>query len=144
MNETRQKCVGEVSYRQEPMLSVSEFRRILADSGLGSARPVDDDLRLAAILAESDLLLTARAPDGMLQGVLRCLTDFHWSCFVPDLAVCGTAQGLGIGRGLLTQLRNRLGPRVAIHLVSVPGAVNFYERIGLSRTLDAFVLPRLQ
>ena len=39
---------------QEPTLDVTEFRRVLVESGLGATRP--------------------------LVGVARCVTDFAWSC----------------------------------------------------------------
>jgi GNAT superfamily N-acetyltransferase len=142
MVETSVGCPERVVYADEPGLPVAEFRHLLMDSGLGTIRPVGDDARLAAMLAEADLLLTARADHGELLGLLRCLTDFHWCAFVPELAVARAAQGLGVGRGLLGRLRRRLGPCVAINLVSVPQAVGFYERAGLVRANDAFVFAR--
>jgi ribosomal protein S18 acetylase RimI-like enzyme len=144
MAATHAERLQRVVYAAEPGLPVGEFRQLLADSGLGTIRPVDDEARLAAMLARADLLLTARTPGGELLGLLRCLTDFHWCCFVPELAVGRAAQGLGVGRGLLDELRRSVGPRVAINLVSVPTAVGFYERAGLARTLDAFMLARTQ
>lgn len=144
MAGTPAERLQHVVYAAEPDLPVGEFRQLLADSGLGTIRPVDDGPRLAAMLAQADLLLTARAQDGALLGLLRGLTDFHWCCFVPELAVARAAQGLGVGRGLLDALRRRLGPCVAINLVSVPKAVGFYERSGLARTPHAFVLARTQ
>jgi GNAT superfamily N-acetyltransferase len=144
MAATGVEGLQRVVYAAEPGLPVGEFRQLLADSGLGTIRPVDDEPRLAAMLAQADLLLTARAHDGELLGLLRGLTDFHWCCFVPELAVARPAQGLGVGRRLLDALRRSLGPRVAINLVSLPAAVGFYERAGLARTPDAFTLARTQ
>ena len=144
MGGTHAECLQRVVYAAEPRLPVGEFRHVLVDSGLGTIRPVDDEARLAAMLAQADLLLTARTHGGELLGLLRGLTDHHWCCFVPELAVCRAAQGLGVGRGLLVELRRRLGPRVAINLVSVPAAVGFYQRAGLARAPDAFLLARTQ
>ncbi|TIX36341.1 MAG: GNAT family N-acetyltransferase, partial [Mesorhizobium sp.] len=59
-----------------------------------------------------------------------------------ELAVCKAAQGLGIGKGLLHEVRRQLGPSVAISLISMPDAVGFYERIGMKRVSDAFWFDR--
>ena len=128
-----------VIYAAEPGLGPAEFRRVLEESGLGATRPVDPE-RLKAMLDGADLLLTARlgGPEGELIGVCRAITDFSWVCYISELAVSKQVQGLGIGKGLLDETRRRLGPRVALALISMPDAVGFYERVGLARMTDAF------
>jgi hypothetical protein len=39
-------------------------------------------------------------------------------------------------------MRRRLGPAVAITLISMPDAVGFYERAGMERVADSFWLAR--
>ncbi|WP_419695965.1 GNAT family N-acetyltransferase [Mesorhizobium muleiense] len=96
------------------------------------------------MLCQADLVLTARLhrPGRRLVGVLRGVTDFSWVCYISELAVSASAQGLGIGKGLLDEARRQLGPAVAIALISTPNSVGFYERIGLTRIPDAFWLLR--
>jgi ribosomal protein S18 acetylase RimI-like enzyme len=129
-----------ILYAREPTLDAAEFRRVLVESGLGATRPVEDEPRLRMMLSAADLILTARLdqPDSRLIGVSRCVTDFAWCCYVSELAVSTTAQGLGIGRGLLDETRRQLGPGVSVILSSVPEAVSFYERAGMARVPDAF------
>jgi GNAT superfamily N-acetyltransferase len=129
-----------IIYAREPGLDVSEFRRILIASGLGSSRPVEDEARLAAMLTAADLILTARfeQPGGPLVGVARCITDFAWCCYLSELAIAPSAQGFGIGKGLLDEARRQLGPAVTLLLVSVPEAAGFYERAGMAQIPDAF------
>ena len=129
------------AFAREPDLPVAEFRQVLVESGLGATRPVDDAPRLQAMLSGAGLLMTARR-DGRLVGVARCLTDFSWNCYVSELAVSASAQGLGIGQGLLDAVRRELGPQVSVVLASVPEAVDFYERIGMPRLPDAFCWKR--
>ena len=138
--ETRSK----VLYASEPALDVDEFRRVLVESGLGESRPIDDATRMRAMLSGANLLLTARLdrPGKPLVGVARGITDFSWVCYIAELAVCRSAQGLGVGKGLLDEARRQLGPSVAIALISVPDAVGFYERIGMKRMQDAFWFGR--
>jgi ribosomal protein S18 acetylase RimI-like enzyme len=129
-----------VLYAREPALPVDEFRRVLIESGLGALRPIDDEQRLASMLSSADLVLTARLdqPGRPLVGVARCITDFSWCCYLSELAVSKSAQGLGIGKGLLNEARRQLGPTVSIVLASYPDAVAFYERVGMARLPDAF------
>jgi ribosomal protein S18 acetylase RimI-like enzyme len=134
----------KVLYASEPALDAAEFRRVLVESGLGATRPIDDEARLKTMLASADMVLTARldAPGNPLIGLVRGITDFSWVCYISELAVCKSAQGLGIGKGLLDEVRRQLGPSVAISLISVPDAVGFYERIGMKRMPDAFWFGR--
>jgi GNAT superfamily N-acetyltransferase len=129
-----------VLYAREPALDVAEFRRVLVESGLGALRPIEDESRLRTMLSNADLLLTARwdRPDNSLIGVARCITDFAWCCYVSELAVSATAQGHGVGKGLLDETRRQLGPGVSIMLASVSSAAGFYERNGMTRLPDVF------
>ncbi|MER8516622.1 GNAT family N-acetyltransferase [Mesorhizobium sp. M1060] len=135
---------SKIIYAREPELDVAEFRRVLVESTLGETRPVDDDARLQAMLSGANLVLTARLDiEGRpLIGVIRAITDFSWVCYVSELAVSQSAQGLGIGKGLMDEARRQLGPSVAISLISMPDAVGFYERIGMTRMADAFWFSR--
>jgi GNAT superfamily N-acetyltransferase len=133
---------GSIRFASEDKLDVQEFRRVLIDSGLGTIRPVEDPERLARMLGNANLIVTARREDGELIGVARCITDHCWCCYLSDLAVSSIAKGLGIGRGLVAEVRQRLGPEVAIFLASVPDAAGFYERIGMARMEDTFWLER--
>jgi GNAT superfamily N-acetyltransferase len=125
---------------REPALDVEEFRRVLVESGLGATRPVGDLARLGAMLSAADLVVTARLdqPGRPLVGVARCLTDFTWCCYLSELAVSASAQGLGVGRALLDETRRQLGPTVSLNLFSMPDVVGFYERAGMERFPDAF------
>ena len=135
---------SKIIYASEPELDVAEFRRVLVESTLGETRTVDDEARLQAMLSGADLVLTARLDiEGRpLIGVIRAITDFSWVCYISELAVSQSAQGLGIGKGLMDEARRQLGPSVAISLISMPDAVGFYERIGMKRMADAFWFSR--
>ncbi|CDX41599.1 conserved hypothetical protein [Mesorhizobium sp. ORS 3359] len=136
--------LSKVLYASEPTLDVAEFRRVLVESGLGETRPIDDEARLKTMLDNANLVLTARLDrEGKpLVGVARGVTDFSWVCYISELAVSASAQGLGIGKGLMDEAQRQLGPSVAISLISMPDAVGFYERIGMMRMPDAFWLSR--
>lgn len=126
-----------LTYSVETDVTIDEFRAVLNGSGLGARRPVDDEARLGAMLANANLIVTARI-DGELVGIARAMTDFSFSCYLSDLAVLELAKGRGIGKGLIDVLRRHLGPTVNVILSAVPEAVPFYQRIGMAALPDCF------
>jgi ribosomal protein S18 acetylase RimI-like enzyme len=135
---------ASVLYTREQDLDVDEFRKVLVESGLGPMRPVDDGARLEEMLTGANMIVTARLdePGSPLVGVARTVTDFSWCAYLSDLAVSASAQGLGVGNGLLDETRRLLGPAVSLYLFSVPDAAGFYERAGMTRFPDAFWFKR--
>ena len=130
-----------VEYAVEAGLEAEEFEAVLRESGLGERRPVDDRARLESMLRGSNLIVTARL-EGRLVGVARSVTDWSYCLYLSDLAVSRDAQGQGIGRALLERTRAEVGPQVSVLLVAAPGAVTFYESIGMPRVEAAFHYPR--
>jgi len=100
---------SSVLYAAEPRLDVDEFCRVLLDSGLGATRPTGDRPRMQQMLDQADLVVTARLdrPDRALVGVARSITDFSWCCYLSELAVSSSAQGLGVGKGLIDATPDR-------------------------------------
>ena len=129
-----------ITYGVEATLSTEDFARLLTDSGLGATRPVADLQRLEVMLRGANVLLTARrgGSDGPLVGVIRGISDGAWCCYISEIAVSRSAQGLGIGKGLLKAARRQVGPEVSVILASLPESVAFYERIGMPRMENAF------
>jgi GNAT superfamily N-acetyltransferase len=126
-----------LKYCVDTGVTVEDFRDVLNRSGLGKRRPVDDLARLASMLANANLILTARI-DGELVGIARAMTDFSFSCYLSDLAVIDAVKGQGIGAGLVEAMRQHLGPTVNLILSAVPEAVPFYQRIGMAPLADCF------
>lgn len=116
-------------YARETALPVEDYIDVVGNSALGPTRPLNDRERIAAMIAGAGLLVTARL-DGRCVGLARCLTDSAWVAYCCDLAVHGEFQGRGIGEALLRTCRELLGDGVGIALLSVEGAVPFYDRLG--------------
>lgn len=130
-----------VTYAVEPDLSVDEFRAVLVASTLGERRPIDDAARLARMLSEADVIVTARV-DGRLAGVSRALTDFSFATYLSDLAVDREFQGLGIGRELIQRTHDACGRQTMLVLVAAPGARTYYPHIGLEPHDSCWMIPR--
>lgn len=129
-----------IHYAGEPGLSRGDFIGVLQRSGLAERRPVDDQACIDAMLANADLVITARdtAADNRLIGVSRCVTDFSYCCYCSDLAVDRDYQGKGIGSALIDASREKLEPKCSFFLISAPQAVAFYERINMPRIERVF------
>ena len=121
-------------------ITAPQFRELLVRSTLGERRPVDDEKCLQAMLDHADLLITAWCEEKLV-GVARSVTDFHYCCYLSDLAVDRAKQRRGIGKGLLEHTRSQLGARCNLVLLSAPAAVDYYPALGFERHPSAWVLP---
>lgn len=132
-----------IAYRQDESISAEQFADLLHRSSLAERRPVDDSVCLAGMVANSNLMVTAWADD-LLVGVARSMTDFHYACYLSDLAVDRAYQRQGIGRELIGRTQDVLGPRCKLILVAAPDADAYYERLGMTRNPRCWVLGRNQ
>lgn len=128
-----------IEYQQETNLALPEALTLYQASGL--RRPITDEPRMAAMLQQANLLVTARA-NGQLIGLARCLTDYSWVTYIADLLVVQRVQQQGIGRQLLAEVRRLVGPQSQYYLHSVPTAMDYYPKVGFTLCQDAFVLAR--
>ena len=95
----------------------------------GLARPVDDAARMAAMVAGSNLVVTARDASGRLAGVARSFTDFAYGCYLSDLCVDPAGQGRGIGRALVAETHGvivLLGSGELVRALAAAGLVDEY------------------
>ena len=131
-----------ITYARETGLTAAEYIACVGATTLGQGRPLANPERLQAMLDNSDLLISARNDNGDLLGLFRAITDWHWACYCIDLAVIEGHQGKHIGQTLLDTAAELLGPKVAIVLLSKPGAEGFYRHIGMAEPMAAFMRPR--
>ena len=131
-----------VAYQLEPSLSSEEYIDLLIRSTLAERRPVDEDDTIAGMLANADLLLTARVGDGKLIGLSRAITDFSYCTYLADLAVDVAYQRRGIGRELLSRTHAAAGIHTSLILLSAPKAQTYYPHIGMRRHESCWVIDR--
>ena len=74
-------------YALEPSLSPSDFIDILRRLTLAERRPVGELSTITGMLAHADIILTSRIESGLLVGVSRAITDYHYCTYLSDLAV---------------------------------------------------------
>ena len=133
--------MAEIKYRTDSEVSVAEFLKLLTLSTLGERRPIDDLDCIEGMLRNSNLTVTAW--DGSkLVGIARSMTDFHYACYLSDLAVDRAYQRQGIGLRLQQITQEQLQPKCKLILISAPAANDFYPSIGYESSPRCWVLPR--
>ena len=91
-------------------------------------------------MVENTNLLVTAWDDDILIGVARSMTDFHYACYLSDLAVDSSYQRQGIGAELLRQTQSRLGPKCKLILVAAPAANDYYPKLGFELNDKTWVL----
>ena len=93
------------------------------------------------MIENSNLIVTASI-DEKLIGIARAVTDFHYCCYLSDLAVDEQYQKKGIGKQLISKVQEQLHNKCKIILLSAPDAVEYYPKIGFIKHNSAWILPR--
>jgi ribosomal protein S18 acetylase RimI-like enzyme len=120
-------------YASEPELPADEFIDVLRRSTLAERRPVDELERIAVMLKNASVVITARNSEGMLVGVSRAITDFAFCTYLSDLAVDVDYQRQGIGKRLIKETHLVAGKKTRLILLSAPAAESYYPHIGMIR-----------
>lgn len=128
-----------IDYKVNEEISSDQFVELLRRSTLAERRPVDDMDTIRGMLEHADLLVTAWQNE-QLVGLARSVTDFSYCCYLSDLAVDVNVQGQGIGRELISQTREQLGPKCKLILLSAPAAVAYYPHIGFRQHVSAWIM----
>ena len=130
----------DIHLQLEPDLSPSEFVDVLERSTLAKRRPVDNDAVIAGMLNHADLIATVRTSEGLLVGIARAITDFHYCTYLSDLAVDAAFQRHGIGKQLISFIHEKAGQNTTLILLSAPAAVNYYPHIGMTKHDSCWII----
>lgn len=128
-----------IDYRVNAPVSVDQFIDLLHRSTLAERRPVEDRACMEGMLTNASLTVTAWEGD-VLVGIARSVTDFHYACYLSDLAVDAGLQRSGIGKQLQAVTQQQLGPRCKLILLAAPSASAYYEPLGYQHNDRCWVL----
>jgi GNAT superfamily N-acetyltransferase len=131
----------KISYQINKPITSEEFVELLQESTLAERRPIDDMQCMEGMIKNSNLLVTAWHGDKLV-GVARSMTDFHYACYLSDLAVHKQYQKQGIGKQLQINTQKQLGEKCNLILVAAPAAHSYYEHIGFTNNPRCWVLGR--
>lgn len=130
-----------IKYEINKQITTVQFIELLEKSTLGERRPVHDQVCMQGMIENSNLMVSAWH-DGQLAGIARSMTDFHYACYLSDLAVHKDYQRQGIGKMLLQITQQQLGKQCKLILIAAPAADSYYGNIGFTRNPRCWVLER--
>ena len=128
-----------VDYKLNAAITTDQFIELLNNSTLGERRPVEDRDCMEGMIANSNMTITAWDGDTLV-GIARSMTDFHYACYLSDLAVGKTHQRKGIGKQLLASTQQQLGPKCKLILIAAPAANDYYQPLGFSHNDRCWIL----
>ena len=130
-----------IEYKINAEISAEQFIDVLIRSSLGQRRPVKDRECMEGMIKNTNLCITAWEGTRLV-GVARSVTDFHYACYLSDLAVDALYQGTGIGKALVAHTQRQLGPRCKIRLIAAPDAEEYYLKVGFTPNTRCWELSR--
>jgi ribosomal protein S18 acetylase RimI-like enzyme len=134
--------VMSIEYKINISVSTDQFIQLLQASTLGDRRPIEDRECMEGMINNSNLMISAW--DGeKLVGIARSMTDFHYACYLSDLAVDKNHQKKGIEKQLQSLTQEQLGPKCKLILVAAPSANSYYEHLGFSNNPRCWVLEQI-
>jgi len=129
----------EITYKTNVAPVTADIIELYISAGL--RRPVDDAVRITEMYANSNLVVSAWDYNKLV-GVARSLTDFCYCCYLSDLAVHDDYKKQGIGKELIAKTRETLGEQVTLILLSAPGAMEYYPKVGFDVITNGFIINR--
>lgn len=128
-----------IEYKINAPVTSDQFIEVLQQSTLGERRPIDDRVCMAGMIANSNLVVSAWQGSALV-GIARSMTDFHYACYLSDLAVHRQVQRQGIGRELQRLTQQQLGARCKLILIAAPGANDYYPQLGFVNNPRCWIL----
>jgi ribosomal protein S18 acetylase RimI-like enzyme len=131
----------KIQYKVNSAITTDQFIELLRKSTLGERRPIDDRECMEGMLKNSNLMITAWRDEELI-GIARAMTDFHYACYLSDLAVDTEYQNKGVGKKLQIITQEQLGPKCKLILIAAPSANSYYEHLGFTNNQSCWVLNR--
>jgi len=132
-----------IDYKINVPVAIDQFIGLLRESTLGERRPIEDRGCMEGMVKNSNLMITAWHAEALI-GIARSMTDFHYACYLSDLAVHKRYQRRGIGKQLQVITQAQLGPHCNLILLAAPAANAYYKHIGFTNHPRCWVLGREQ
>ncbi|EPO4491510.1 GNAT family N-acetyltransferase, partial [Vibrio cholerae] len=130
--------MGKVEYFVNRPITPEQFVDLLNQTTLGARRPTDNYECISGMLENADLLVSAWIGERLV-GIARSVTDFHYCCYLSDLAVSEQIQSKGIGKELIRQTFVSLKKGCKLILLAAPQATKYYPKIGFKQHNSAWL-----
>ena len=128
-----------IEYKINEPITTDQFVALLKSSTLSERRPIEDLKCMEGMISNSSLVVSAWHNNELI-GIARSVTDFHYACYLSDLAVSLEYQQSGIGKRLQVLTQEQVGPKCKLILIAAPAANEYYEHIGFKNNPRCWVL----
>ena len=128
-----------ITYKVNEPIATEEFIKVLKTSTLAERRPINDLKCMKGMVENSNLTVSAIYGDKLI-GIARSVTDFHYCCYLSDIAVDAEYQNKGIGKELIRITMQQLGKHCKLILISAPAAIDYYPKLGFKKHPQAWYL----
>ncbi len=128
-----------IEYKTNVLITMDEYIQLLLSSGLSERRPIENRECMKGALQNSNLIVSAWKKDKLI-GIARSITDFHYACYLSDLAVDRNFQRLGIGKKLLAITQKEIGTTCKLILFAAPSANSYYKHLGFTNNSNGWVI----
>ncbi len=132
-----------IEYKINKPITSEQFVGLLERSRLAERRPIHNSECMEGVVKNSNLVVSAWCGDELI-GIARSVTDFHYACYLSDLAVDQKYQKSGIGKRLLALTQEQLNEECKLILVAAPDANSYYEHLGFRNNSRCWVLGHEQ
>ncbi len=132
-----------IEYKINEPITSEQFVGLLEKSGLAERRPIRNSECMEGVVKNSNLVVSAWYGNELI-GIARSVTDFHYACYLSDLAVDQKYQKNGVGKRLLSLTQEQLNEECKLILVAAPDANSYYEHLGFENNPRCWVLGREQ
>lgn len=131
----------KIVYKTNQEIEFKKIKDLLFNSNYLPIEDMNDDIRLKKMFKNANLVISAWSEDKLV-GISRSLSDFSYCCYLSDICVHREYRQLNIGKSLIEITKEKAGKECKLILHSSPDALGFYEKIGMNRISDAFVIKR--
>ncbi len=128
-----------IKYKINAIPDTSLIIDLYQNAGLN--RPTADADRIEAMYNNSNLIISAWSEEKLV-GIARSVTDFHYCCYLSDLAVHPEFQKLGIGKSLIDKTKEKVSDNSMLLLLSAPNAMGYYPKLGFDSVENGFIIKR--
>lgn len=127
---------------QQERLTPESYISFLTRTDLGSQYPRERfEERIAKLVQNASISLTARTEEGELIGVCFGITDFAYWLFITDLGIDRRYVRQGIGKQLMRRALDIAGGEkdIIMYTCANENAIQFYQKQGMTFAEDVMV-----
>ena len=131
----------KIEYKINDLIAIEEIIDLLYQSNYLPIDNMSDKSRISKMFSAANLIVSAWYNDKLI-GIARSLCDFSYCCYLSDICVHSEYRNLHVGYDLIMLTKEQAGKECKLILHSSASAIGFYEKIGMKRINDAFIIQR--